>query len=83
MRILTFVAMACLGLALSGCEGDYQGQPGQKTIEVKQKPDLNPRTDHDIQVNTPDVDVDIKKGPGGVEVDVLKTPDKDTKANQP
>ncbi len=63
MRVASVLAAACFGLLLCGCEGDYQGQPAQKTVEIKQTPDLNPRTDHDIQVNTPDVDVDIKKSP--------------------
>ena len=85
MRILTYL-IACLGLFLGGCEGDYQGQPGQSAVEIKQQPDLDPRTDHDIDVKTPDVDVDIKTRPGGipdVKVDAFKTPDKDTDANQP
>jgi hypothetical protein len=86
MRVASLIAAACLGLLLCGCEGDYQGQPGQKPVEIKQTPDLDPRTDHDIDVNTPDVDIDVKREPGklpDVDVNILKTPDKDTKANQP
>ena len=85
MRTSIFLGMASLGLFLAGCDGDYQGQPGQKTIDVKQKPDLDPRTDHDIDVNPPDVDVDVQKRPGDlpeVKVDAFKTPDKNTKADQ-
>lgn len=86
MRALLVFSAAVLGLSCLGCEGDYQGKPGQRAVEIKQTPDLDPRTDHDIDVNTPDVDVDVHRKPGqlpDVDVDVLKTPDKDTKANQP
>ena len=86
MRFTLLLAACCVGL-LCGCEGDYQGKPNQPTVDIKETPpDMNPRTDHDIEVNTPDVDVDVKRNPGGVpdvNVDVLKTPDEDTKANQP
>jgi hypothetical protein len=84
-RFYTILMLAGLGL-FCGCEGDYQGAPGQKPIEVKDTPDVDPRTDHDIDVNTPDVDVDINRRPGelpDVKVDVFKTPDPDTNANQP
>ena len=85
MRIFSFCALATFSLLACGCEGDYQGQPNQKAVEIKQSPDLDPRTDHDIDIKTPDVDVDVNRGPGrtSVEVDAFKTPDVDTKADQP
>ncbi len=86
MRTSMRISAAVLGLTFLGCEGDYQGQPGQRTVEIKKTPDLNPRTDHDVDVKTPDIDVDVTRRPGQlpeVDVDVFKTPDKDTKANQP
>ena len=86
MRFFLLGSLTAICFALCGCDGDYQGQPGQKTVEVKGTPDLDPRTDHDVDVKTPDVDVDVHRRPGElpkVEVDVGKTPDPDTKANQP
>ena len=79
---MAFVS-ACLGMC--GCEGDYAGQPGDPGVEVKGTPDLDPRTDHDVDVKPLDVDVDVNKRPGqapDVDVDVLKTPDKDTDADE-
>jgi hypothetical protein len=86
MRVFLHAIPAVGCLMFCGCEGDYQGQPGQRSVEIKQTPDLDPRTDHDVDVRTPDVDIDVKRKPGelpDVDVDVFKTPDKDTKANQP
>ncbi len=86
MRASLLVLTACFGLVLCGCEGDYQGKPGDPTIDVKQTPDLDPRTDHDVDINPPDVDVDVQQRPGelpDVDVDVFKTPDPDTEANEP
>lgn len=85
MRTILFTTLFAVSL-IAGCDGDYAGQPGQKTIEVKDTPDLDPRTDHDVDVKPPDVDVDVHRKPGelpDVDVDALKTPDTDTKANQP
>ncbi|MGE0756260.1 MAG: hypothetical protein AB7O38_04540 [Pirellulaceae bacterium] len=84
-RFLATILMA-VAVGLCGCEGDYQGQPGQPPVEVHGTPDLNPATDHDVDVHPPDIDVDAKPRPGGlpdVQVDAFKTPDPDTKANQP
>lgn len=84
-RILTATVLAAC-VAFCGCEGDYQGQPGDPDIKVQGTPDLDPRTDHDIDVKTPDIDVDVHQRPGDlpkVEVDATKTPDRDTNADQP
>lgn len=86
MRVFLPAALMAACLTLGGCDGDYDGRPGQPAVEVKGTPDLDPRTDHDVDVKPPDVDVDVHRRPGElpkVEVDAFKTPDKDTKANQP
>lgn len=83
MRILA--TMLCLmGLFSFGCaEKDKPGEtPG---VEVKKTPDLNPKTDDDVDVTLPDVDVDVKGTPGAlpdVDVDVTRPRDADTKANE-
>lgn len=85
MRAFLTMAFVTTCLGLSGCEGDYAGKPGDPGIEVHGTPDLDPRTDHDVDVKPPDVDVDVHKRPGEppkVEVDALKTPDKDTEADE-
>jgi hypothetical protein len=86
MRVFMTATLMMACLALCGCEGDYEGKPGEPAVEIKGTPDLDPRTDHDIDVKPPDIDVDVQSRPGQlpkVEVDALKTPDTDTKANQP
>jgi hypothetical protein len=52
LAVVTFVA--------SGCTGDVQDTPNSKKIEVevpkveiKKTPDLDPRTDDDVDVKTP------------------------------
>ena len=70
---------------LVGCDGDYQGGASDPGVDVKGTPDMDPRTDHDIDVKTPDVDVEVKRQPGrlpDVDVDVLQKPDPDKKANE-
>jgi hypothetical protein len=83
-----FLIATCLTgcLAACGCDGDYDAKPGEPGIEVKGTPDLDPKTDHDVDVKPPDIDVDVNRQPGklpDVDVDAFKKPDKDTKANQP
>lgn len=83
MKIL--VALVGLtALALTGCaEGDKPGAtPG---VTVNETPDLNPKTDDDVDVTLPDVDVDATNRPGkapDVDVDVVQPRDADTKANE-
>lgn len=70
-----------------GCEGDVN-RPQDKggiDVQVKDTPDLDPRTDHDVDVKTGDVDVDVHRKPGqlpDIDVDVTKPPDADKRANE-
>ena len=80
-----FTLFACLlGFSLIGC--DEQSKPGATPgVEVKKTPDLDPRTDTDIDVTAPDVDVDVHRKPGAlpdVDIDVTQPRDPDKKANQ-
>lgn len=83
MRQLAFLTCA-LAMFLTGCaESSKPGaDPG---VTVNETPDLDPRTDHDVDVTLPDVDVDVNDRPGNVpdvDVDVAQPRDPDTKANQ-
>jgi hypothetical protein len=75
-------------LAAVGCESevaDPAKRPGV-TVDTDRAPDLDPRTDSDIDVTTPDIDVDVNRRPGklpDVDVDALQPRDADTKANEP
>ena len=84
----SLLAGLLLGLiCLSGCEGDVN-RPQDKggiDVDVKKTPDLDPRTDDDVDVKTGDVDVDVHRKPGqlpDVDVDVTQPPDADTRANE-
>jgi hypothetical protein len=79
--------LAVITAGATGCEGDVDRptDPGGPQVEVKGTPDLNPRTDHDVDVKPGDVDVDVHRRPGqlpDVDVDVAHPPDADTRANE-
>ena len=85
----SFSALLLVGLAVSfgGCEGDVNRpqDKGGVDIEVNKTPDLDPRTDDDVDIKTGDVDVDVHRKPGqlpDVDVDVNQPPDTDTRANE-
>ena len=80
-----FVAFVCLGvLAFAGCA--EESKPGATPgVTVNETPDMNPKTDNDVDVTFPDVDVDVNRQPGkvpDVDVDLTQPRDPDTKANQ-
>ena len=84
---LLFLPVALLGLVLAGCEGDVK-RPTNET-DVKINPDkgldINPKTDHDVDVTPRDIDVDVKNDPRNVpdiDIDVDKPADRDTNANE-
>lgn len=76
-----------LSLLLCGCTSedvDLGESPGVE-VNTNRPPDLNPRTDGDVDVTPPDVDVDVHRQPGqlpDVDVDVTKPRDSDTNANE-
>ena len=79
--------LAVLASSSLGCEGDVNRplDKGGVDVKVKDTPDLDPRTDHDVDVKTGDVDVDVHRKPGqlpDIDVDVNKPPDADTRANE-
>ena len=79
--------LAAITASAAGCEGDVNRPTdrGGPQIEVKGTPDLDPRTDHDVDVKPGDVDVDVHRRPGqlpDVDVDVTQPPDADTRANE-
>jgi len=87
MKSSTWAALVMLLglLAWTGCEGDVNRPDNKPSVEVKQRPDLDPSTDHDVDVKLPDVDVNVNKEPGkapDVDVDVMEPADKDTQANE-
>jgi hypothetical protein len=69
---------------LAGCAED--SKPGATPgVTVNETPDMNPKTDHDIDVTPPDFDVDVNQREGKVpdfDFDALEPRDPDTKANQ-
>lgn len=79
--------LAVITAGTAGCEGDVD-RPADRVgprIEVKGQPDLDPRTDHDIDVKPGDIDVEVHRRPGqlpDVDVDVAQPPDADTRANE-
>ena len=65
-------------LAVCGCAADVDStakNPDVK-VDVDRAPDLDPRTDHDIDIKAPNVDVDVHRTPGQLpDVDVnVKNP---------
>lgn len=83
-RSLLTVALA---VAMCGCEADFDRTPQNPDIDinVNRAPDLNPRTDHDIDIKTPNVDIDVHRTPGklpDVDIDIGQKRDADTKANE-
>jgi hypothetical protein len=74
-------------LAAGGCASE-DAEPGRRPgvkVDTDRAPDLDPRTDSDIDVTPPDIDVDVNRKPGqlpDVDVDVLQPRDTDTKANE-
>ena len=87
MRCLAgLIALAVLTFA--GCEGDLDRPTNEPKVNVNtnRTPDLDPRTDHDIDVKTPDVDVDVQNRADSalpdVDVDATQAADRDTKANE-
>jgi len=72
-------------IAALGCNADVNRPDNAPRIEVKKTPDLDPRTDDDVDVKLPDVDVDVKRKPGqlpDLDVDVATPSDADTRANE-
>ncbi len=73
---ILFALIAFMGLA--GCDVKTRGPHGGGVdVEVKKTPDLNPKTDNDVDINVTgprgrDVKVDVDRAPGGVDVDVKK-----------
>ena len=88
MRHLSLCALLVLAGAIAGgCEGDVNRpqDAGGVHVDLKDTPDLDPATDHDVDVKTGDVDVDVHRKPGelpDVDVDITEPPDVDTRANE-
>src|SRR5690606_714073 len=87
MRTALSFICATLTAFVLGCEGDVDrpGAPGGVDVQVRDTPDLDPSTDHDVDVKPGDVDIDVHEKPGrapDVDVDVLQPPDRDTRANE-
>ena len=87
---MKYFAMICvtLSLGLAGCDGDVDrptNEPKMK-VDTGQTPDLDPRTDDDVDVNPPDIDVDVENRPGSdvpdIQIDANQPADKDTEANE-
>ena len=80
-----FTALLCaIAFWTTGCAEDSKpdATPG---VTVNESPDLNPKTDDDIDVTLPDVDVETHDRPGrapDVDVDVTQPRDADKKANE-
>lgn len=86
LKPFKLVAIGLVGVAC-GCEGDVNRPQDKGGLDVKMQgtPDLDPRTDHDVDVKTGDIDVDVNRKPGqlpDVDVDATKPPDADTRANE-
>ena len=66
MKRVSALVLAAL-LSLSGCEADVDAIPGKPDIDidVKGTPDLDPKTDHDV-----DVKINTGKSNRGADVDV-------------
>ena len=87
---MKYVALICVGIALglAGCEGDVDRPTNDPKVKVNtnETPDLNPRTDGDIDVKPPDIDVDAENRAGSnipdVQIDATQPADSDTEANE-
>ena len=87
MRLLAGL-VAIVGLTFAGCEGDVDRPTNEPKVNVNtnRTPDLDPRTDDDIDIKTPDVDVDVQKRADralpDVDIDATQPADRDTEANE-
>jgi hypothetical protein len=86
MRYLLALPIA-VALATCGCSADFNktAENPDVGVTVNRTPDMDPRTDHDVDVRTPDVDVDVNRVPGrlpDVDIDIGEKRDADTKANE-
>lgn len=82
-----FLPVALLGLVLAGCEGDVNRPTNDPDMKINPDKglDINPKTDHDVDITPPDIDVDVQNDPRNVpdfDIDVNKPADRDTKANE-
>ena len=79
------IVLGLAAITISGCDADRNRPDNAPSVEVRKSPDLDPKTDDDVDVKLPDVDVNVHREPGkgtDVDIDVAKPADADTKANE-